>query len=275
MPDIDQELQEITDLISLPEVYNKVRALMDDEHAGINDFAEVITIDPNLSARVLRVVNSAYFGLEEPVDSIPRALNLIGLQQLHNMVLGVSAISSLDLPNEILPLKPFWYSSLYTGVLTSMLADHLDLKNSERLFIAGLLHDIGNLVLCARFPDHAREATRIAVQVGRPAHEIQQEMLECHYGDIGARLLGNWNMPQELQTLVRFQPTPLQANGLGLEAALLHLAHACTTVARAADVEHVINPEIRAMIPIQSEQICEYSDMARTVSGEMGKVILN
>ena len=275
MPDIDQELQEITDLISLPEVYHKVRALMDDEHSGINDFAAVITIDPNLSARVLRVVNSAYFGLEEPVDSIPRALNMIGLQQLHNMVLGVSAISSLDLPNEILPLKPFWYSSLYTGVMTSMLADHLGLKHAERLFIAGLLHDIGSLVLCSRFPDHAREASKLAVQIGRPAHEIQHEMLDCHYGEIGARLLANWNMPSELQTLVRFQPTPLEANGLALETALLHLAHACTTVARTADVEHVVDARVRELIPIKTEQLCEYSDMARTVSGEMGKVILN
>ena len=275
MPDIEQELKQINDLVSLPEVYTRIRALMDDDNSEINDFAAVITVDPNLSLRVLRVVNSAYFGLEEPVDSIPRALNMIGLQQLHNMVLGVSAISSLDLPNEILPLKPFWYSSLYTGVLANLLADHLGLKSSERLFVAGLLHDIGSLVLCARFPEHAREASKLSVQIGKPAHEIQQEMLDCHYGEIGARLLANWNMPVELQNLVRYQPTPLAANGLGLEAALLHIAHACTTLARTADIEHVVDDEVRALVPIKLEEICEYSDQARTISSELGKVILN
>jgi HD-like signal output (HDOD) protein len=93
----------------------KVRRLMDDETSEIDDFAQVIIVDPNLSTRVLKMVNSAYFGFQEPVDSITRAINMIGIGQLHNMVLGVAAISSLDLPNDILPLKPFWHNSLYTG----------------------------------------------------------------------------------------------------------------------------------------------------------------
>jgi HD-like signal output (HDOD) protein len=102
MPDIEQKIEEITGLISLPEIYLKVRRLMDDETSEIDDFAQVIIVDPNLSTRVLKIVNSAYFGFQEPVDSITRAINMIGIGQLHNMVLGVAAISSLDLPNDIL-----------------------------------------------------------------------------------------------------------------------------------------------------------------------------
>ena len=123
MSGIEQRLQEVTELISLPEVYLKVRRLMDDPHSDIYDFAEVISVDPNLSSRVLKVVNSAYFGFPEPVDSISRAVNLIGIGQLHNMVLGISAISSLELPNDILPLDTFWRASLFSGVLARLLAD--------------------------------------------------------------------------------------------------------------------------------------------------------
>ncbi len=275
MPDIEKELQEVTDLISLPEIYLKVRRLLDDERADIEDFAEVVVVDPNLSARLLRLVNSAYYGFPEPVESLPRALNLVGLEQLHTMVLGVSAVSSLDLPNEILPLKPFWHGSLYCGVLTRLMADRLKLAGSDRLFVAGLLHDIGSLVLCAKFPDHAREAIRLSVQTHRPVHETQRQMLDYHYGDIGAMLLANWNLSPELQTLVRYQPEPEAASGQQLEIALLHLAHACASATRPLDVDNLVAPGVRAMIELSPDLINDFSETARAVSVEMGKAILN
>ncbi len=275
MPDIKQDLEEVTDLISLPEVYLKIQRLMDDEASDISDFSRIISVDPNLSARVLRVVNSAYFGLAEPVDNMSRALNMLGLKQLHNMVLSASAVSSLDLPNDILPLQPFWHNSLYVGVLTQMMAEQLGLERTDRLFIAGLLHDIGHLVMCAKLPDHAREAIRFSLQSGRPIHECQQQLFDCHYGEIGAMLLENWKLPVELQTLVRYQPTPEQANGLALETTLLHLAHGCTTAPPPIDVNELISAEQRKLVGLDSQQINEYSDLARQVSIEMGKAILN
>ncbi len=275
MPDIEKELQEVTDLISLPEIYLKVRRLLEDEAADIEDFAEVVVVDPNLSARLLRVVNSSYYGFPEPVESLSRALNLVGLDQLHSMVLGVSAVSSLDLPNDILPLKPFWHGSLYCGVLTRLMADRLKLERSDRLFVAGLLHDVGSLVLCAKFPDHAREAIRLSVQAREPVHEIQRQMLDHHYGDIGAMLMANWNLSPELQTLIRFQPEPEAAPALRVETALLHFAHACTSAARPIDVDNLVAPGVRALIELPPDVINDFSETARAISVEMGKAILN
>ncbi len=275
MPDIEKELQEVTDLISLPEIYLKVHRLLEDEAADIEDFAEVVVVDPNLSARLLRVVNSSYYGFPEPVESLSRALNLVGLDQLHSMVLGVSAVSSLDLPNDILPLKPFWHGSLYCGVLTRLMADRLKLERSDRLFVAGLLHDVGSLVLCAKFPDHAREAIRLSVQAREPVHEIQRQMLDHHYGDIGAMLMANWNLSPELQTLIRFQPEPEAAPALRVETALLHFAHACTSAARPIDVDNLVAPGVRALIELPPDVINDFSETARAISVEMGKAILN
>lgn len=277
MPDIEQEIQQITGLISLPEIYLKVRRLMEDTSSDIDDFAQVIIVDPNLSTRVLKMVNSAYFGFPEPVDSITRAINMIGIQQLHNMVLGVAAISSLDLPNDILPLKPFWHNSLYTGVLSQQLAGRLKLERSDRMFMAGLLHEIGHLVLCARLPDHAREATRVSLQTGRPLHEVQHQILGCHYGDIGAMLLANWKLPTELQDLVRYHPDPAAAPSQRLETVLLHLAHAYAgqNTPSPVDAGELIDLEIRAMIELPQAEINECLEMARSVSVEIGKSILS
>lgn len=276
MPDIEQQIKEITGLISLPEIYLKLRRLMQDESADIDDFAQVIIIDPNLSTRVLKMVNSAYFGFPEPVDSITRAINMIGLEQLHNLALGASAMSTLDLPNDILPLKPFWHNSLYTGVLTQQLALRLELERSDRLFIAGLLHEIGHLVLCAKMPDHAREAIRMSLQSGQPLHEIQAQMLGCHYGDIGAMLLGHWELPEELQTLVRYHPVPLSAPAHWLETALLHLAHAYAgqVTPSPVDADKLIDAEPRKLIELNQSEINQAVETARSVSQQIGRSIL-
>ncbi len=277
MPDIEEKLKDITGLISLPEIYLKVRHLINDKSSGIDDFANVIIVDSNLSSRVLRLVNSAYFGFPEPVDSITRAINMIGIEKLHNLVLSATAISSLDLPNDILPLKPFWHNSLYTGVSTQQMAERLGVERSDRLFIAGLLHEIGHLVLCARLPDYARETIRHSVQSQLPLHEVQRQMMGCHYGDIGAMLMANWNLPQELQNLVRYHPVPAEASELKLETALLHLAHACVgqNVAIAPiDIGQLIAPDIRATIDLTQQEIEESLETSRAVSIEIGKGIL-
>ena len=277
VPEIEQQLKEITELISLPEVFLKVRELMDDPTSDIYDFAEVIRVDPNLTSRLLRVVNSAYFGFTEPVESISRAVNMIGIGQLHNMVLGISAISSLDLPNDILPLKTFWRSSLYSGVLARLLAEKLRLVKSENMFIAGLLHEIGHLVLYAKFPLQALAARRLADEQGRQIHEAELEVLGYHYGDVGAMLMANWNLPQTLQALAKNHPDPANASEKKVETALMHLAHACAEVWASENgtlADNTLDAEVRAMIGLTQEEIEESMDQAGAISADMEKVIL-
>ncbi len=277
MSEIEQRLQEVTELISLPEVYLKVRRLMDDPNSDIYDFAEVISIDPNLSSRVLKVVNSAYFGFPEPVDSIARAVNMIGIGQLHTMVLGISAISSLNLHNDILPLDTFWRASLFSGVLARVLAEQMKLAKSDHLFIAGLLHEIGHLVLYSKFPLQALAARQLAETQGKQIHEAEMQVLGCHYGDIGAMLMANWNLSDNLQNLTRNQPIPGNAGELEIEATLMHLAHACAhkeTTDSASVADTSFDAEIQALTGLSQEDFDNSLDEARSISADMEKVIL-
>jgi HD-like signal output (HDOD) protein len=277
MSDIQQKLQEVTELISLPEVYLKVRQLMDDPAADIYDFAEVISVDPNLSTRVLKVVNSAYFGFPEPVESIPRAINMIGIGPLHNMVLGISAISSLALPNDIMPLNTFWRASLFSGVLARLLAENLKLSKSDHLFIAGLLHEIGHLVLYSKFPLQAVAAQKIAEEQGQAIHEAEMQIMGHHYGDIGAMLMANWNLPDNLQALTRFQPTPQAATQDRIETALVNLAHVCAhsmTTENRDSADKEADAEVLAIIGLTQAELEFSMDEARSISADMEKVIL-
>lgn len=276
-PDIRRALDEVTELISLPEVYLKVRELMSDPASDIYDFAEVIRVDPNLSTRVLKVVNSAYFGFPKPVESIARAVNMIGIGLLHNMVLGVAAISSIALPNEFIPLKTFWRTSLFTGVFARLLAEKRGLAKSEPLFIAGLLHEIGHLVMYSRLPELSQRARGLAEEKGITDHAAEIEVFGCHYGDVGAALMAQWNLPENLQTLTRNQPLPAQAGEFQTEAMLLNLAHRCAQ----SDAKEFPKP---AAISFDaqvckdtglSQEILENTlDEARSMSADMEKVIL-
>ncbi len=202
---------------------------------------------------------------------------MLGIGQLHNMVLGISAMSSLELPNDIMPLNTFWRASLFAGVLARLLGERMKLATSEHLFIAGLLHEIGHLVLYSKFPLQALAARQIAEQQGKQIHEAEMQLLGCHYGDIGAMLMANWNLPDNLQILTRNQPVPADADALKIETTLMHLAHACAYIEAtdsdtAADTS--FDAEIQALTGL-SQMEFEYSlEEARSISADMEKVIL-
>jgi len=226
MSSFENQLQQVTELISLPEVYLKFRSLMQDPHSVIDDFTQVISLDPNLTVKLLNAINSAYFGFAGQINSVSRAINMLGLGQLHTMVLGISALSALDFPNDIVPLKTFWRTSLLTGTLARQLGEQSRSLAGDKLFIIGLLHEIGHLVLYAEFPDLARKTRQVAKENNLPVQQAEQQVLGCHYGEIGAKLMHQWSLPDDFQRMTRLQPTPELAEQDSFETALLHIAHA-------------------------------------------------
>ncbi|MBS3952365.1 MAG: HDOD domain-containing protein [Methylomicrobium sp.] len=275
---VDQTLSEINGLISLPEIYQKIRQLMDDPKSEIDHFAVVVSSDPNLTATVLRVANSAFFGFPGKIDSINRAVNLLGVGQLHDMVLGTSAIASLDLPNDIMPLKTFWRLSLFSGVLTRLLASQLKIPRSERLFVIGLLHEIGHLVIYAKYPEQALQAIDHVLAGKQMLHVAEHQLLGQHYGEIGARLMDQWHLPANFQEIVHFQPTPSQAQSYSMETALLHIAHgyAQQVICKSDQaLDQLIVPDAWKVLDLTPDQVESTLDNAQTVCSDMEKLMLN
>jgi HD-like signal output (HDOD) protein len=274
-PDINKQLHEVTELISLPEVYLKIRQLMADDDSDIADFAEIVRLDPNLSLAVLKMVNSAFFGFSRKIENVLQATNMIGIGQLHIIVLGLSAISALNCPNKLIPLKTFWRSSLFTGVLAQLLAQRQKIPNSETLFIQGLLHEIGHLVLYTKLPELTEHTIGLAENDNLPIHEAESQVFGCHYGDVGALLLAQWGLPDEYQMAIRHQPTPEVKNPCAEAVGLLHLAHgyAQQHVGLIESADMAINPiawETKQLTPKDVE--CEL-DAARTITSDMERII--
>lgn len=280
MASFKSQLNETTELISLPDIYLKIHALMDDTTSDINDFARVIRLDPNLTAKLLKTVNSAYFGFAGEINSISRAVNMVGIQQLHFMVLSisaVSAVSALDFPEDIVDLKTFWRSSLLTGTLSQLLAQQLQVRPCERFFILGLLHEIGHLVLYAKFPKLARETSQLAKNNGISIDQAEQQVLGCHYGNIGADLMEQWQLPASFLNLTNFQPTPDLAKDDQVETSILHIAHAFAHrqfTDKAEEPEISINTFAWHTTQLTTDQVEQTLQSALNMSADLEKIII-
>lgn len=274
---IELTIKEISGLISLPEIYLKFRRLMDDPNSSIGEFCKVVSCDPNLSATVLKVVNSAFYGFPGQIESINRAIVMLGLGQLHDMVLAASVMESLDLPNDIMPLKEFWRCSLFSGVLTRLLATQLKIPKAESLFVIGLLHEIGHLIIYSRYPKQAKTAMQSFHDGEQLIHIAEQNLLGLHYGEIGAKLMAQWQLPTSFQEITYYQPTPTKALKHQLETALLHVAHGYAHkyfTETEKTLEQLIIPETLTSLNLALEQIESTLETALQICSDLEKTLL-
>lgn len=226
-------------LVSLPEVCIRVTEMLEDPRTNATDLGNVISRDTSLTARLLKIVNSAYYGFQSRIETVTRAITIIGLRELRGLVLAASAIEAFSkIPNELLNMAHFWRHSVYCGVVGQILAKECHVLHGERLFIAGLLHDIGKLIICHRLPDQAQEIMEKTIVENRLDFEVEKEVLGFDHTDIGGMLLSEWNMPDSLREAVQFHHDPHGAQEAVLDACLVHIANIMTGMAEnGADIK--------------------------------------
>ncbi len=216
----------IDNLATLPAVYLQVREIVDDPDSAVADLAKVVSADPGLTARLLHVVNSVYFGLMSRVETVSHAVSLLGMQQVHDIVLATS-ISAVfrGMRAASMDMARFWSNSVLRGLIARTAAESSGARDVERLFVEGLLADIGHLVLYQAVPREAERALVRAKVEGRPLHEIERELIGCHYADVGAALVAKWTLPERFSFAIAHQIAPARAGEpYGFEAAMLHIA---------------------------------------------------
>lgn len=185
------------DLVPLPQAYLRIREVVDDPASELHDVSDVVASDPALTGRVLRLVNSAYIGLMTPIDSIEHAVRILGMEQIHDMALATSAVGSLSqLRDDLFDLKAFWRLSVYCAGATRELAERHCLPSPSRLFVCGLLHNIGNLAIAHEMPQAFDEMSHKAAELERPWFALQREYFGFDYADVGAAMLRNWHLPE-------------------------------------------------------------------------------
>ena len=213
-------------LISLPEVYLQVKAVVEDPDSGLSDLADAVSIDPGIAARILRLVNSAYFCLGVTVDNIRQAVNLLGMKSVHNLVLATALSSRFSRSSSSdLDMRSFWESSVRCAVFARSIAISCDEKEHERLFIDGLLCNIGHQVMYMQMAEQTKSALNKSVISGEALANVESELLGFNYAEVGGELLKQWGMPESITEVVRHHIDPENSSLFSRDASIVHIAN--------------------------------------------------
>jgi len=225
-------VKESIELMSLPDVYIRLRDVITSPNSSMSDVAQILVHDPAITARLLKLVNSPFFGLTTRVDTMTRAINMLGTQQVHDLVLATVVVDSFSgFVNDSLNLYDFWFNGVYCAVTARLLAYHCNDLDTERPFIAGLLHNIGHLVTYQILPEQSKATLALAEEKNIDLYLAEREVLGFDYAQVGAELMREWQLPDSLQEITEFHIEPGKSNDFKLETAIIHIAKAITQLA--------------------------------------------
>lgn len=212
-------------LVSPPDVCVKVNQLVGDDASSLDDIANAVIRDPNLTARVLKLANSPYYGLASKVDTVSRAVMLLGMGEIQKLVCTLCAVQNFSrLSSKVTNMNSFWRHAVYTGLLAQALARRAHVLHPERLFVAGTLHDLGTLLINHRFPEIAQAAIKAAAGNEDDLYRIEQHDLGFDHAALGGMMLEGWHLPAALVDAVRWHHQPHRARVAPVESAILKVA---------------------------------------------------
>ena len=221
------------DLPSLPEVVTRAIALVNDPESSAIDIGRILSEDTAMTARLLKIVNSPFYGFPSRIETVSRAITVIGTLDLLDLILATSVVKMFSgVPNDLVSMDSFWKHSLYSGVLARLLAARSKQPNVEHFFVAGLLHDLGSLVIYRKMPELAREALLRARYNGRVLREAEQEIMGFDHASVGAELMRMWKLPTSLVEAIEYHHNPSQAQHYPLVASVVHVADVIASTVR-------------------------------------------
>lgn len=233
MPSAQELVARIKSLIALPSVYYRVREQLESPNSSITEVARLIETDPALTGGVLRLVNSAFYSPSHKIESVERAIFVLGLQQTHEMVLAITFSNVFDgIRPQYMDMRRYWIGCMMTALAARELAHLTCNPSAGRLFVIGLLADIGHLAMYQVVPEQAIKAQTISDASGEPLFEAERRIIGCDSAEISAALADNWKLPASFVEIIAAQTAPHPAGRYATEAQLLHIALAVSRADR-------------------------------------------
>lgn len=209
-------LNKVRDIPSLPEIVIKVMELVQDPKSSAAQLGKVISHDPGLTSRVLRLVNSAYYGFPKQISSIQHAIMILGFTTMRGLILS-SSIFKIFTPKSgsviNLDYKRFWKHSLITAIASKNINQFLQFQEDDDLFSAAILHDIGKIILDQY--DH-ESYSKVLMEAPNPVYtpkvlEAEEKYCEIVHPEIGFEVAEGWNLPDSLADVIRYHHNPLES----------------------------------------------------------------
>ena len=261
---ISELVQGVGDLVTLPDVFIRINQLVENPDSTIADIAQAVSQDPAFTVRLLRVANSTFYGFSSSVDTVSKAVSVIGTSQIRNLALSTAVANSFSgLSNKLVSMDNFWRHSLYCGLAARKLAKLAGKCDAEAVFTAGLLHDIGELVIFNRLPELAREALLLVLDSADELalHQSEQQIMGFDHAQVGGELARQWKLPTLLEECIAFHHDINAAKRYPRETAIVHIANILAQMAevQTQDISDVapINPVAWEVSGLQGAEVID------------------
>ena len=196
-------------LPELPAVVFELNEVIANPMSSAANIAEVVNRSPSLTALLLKIVNSSFYNFPSKIDKVSHAVSLIGIREISGLAMGISILSVFkNIPKEVIDMHAFLKHSLACGILARVLAAHLNSPQTEQLFVSGLLHDLGRLILYIHFPKESHNIITQSRNRSKLLYREEQDYLGCNHAQVGRQLLKQWKLPVMLENNVLYHHKP-------------------------------------------------------------------
>jgi len=213
---IRREVEEIGALPTLPDIPTRILQLVSSEESSMEDISRIIERDPALTANILRVANSAYYGAREKVASLKLALTILGLNEIISIVTSISIVRMFPSRKgeDSFDHAKFWRHSFGCATASQLIARELRFDLGDIEFVAGLVHDIGKLILDQHFHARLKEIHQLKEAEGIPLPEAETRVMGVDHATLGSWLAQRWHLPSSLVECIRYHHRPLDVLAL-------------------------------------------------------------
>lgn len=248
----------VRSIFSLPDVVFRINDLINSEEATNTELERIISSDPALTAKLLKFANSTYFGFSGKIETVMKAISIIGHKELRNLVIASSVTTTFKgIPFDLANMDTFWNHSVTSGVTARLLASSVD--NRERFFIAGLLHDVGRLILFSQFPKESAKILNCMNQGEDAAMQEERKIFGFTHAQLGAELLKQWKLPPNIWKMVEYQSDPMRSGEYQSDANTL-----CAAISIANYIQPCTNQPLNLETAISDRALKTWSYLGLT-----------
>ncbi|MBN1546442.1 MAG: HDOD domain-containing protein [Syntrophaceae bacterium] len=235
------KIENIGALPTIPGTLKRISAIIEKPRITLDEISHFVANDPALTTKVLKMVNSAAYGFPGRISSVSHAIMLLGLNVVKGLLLGISVFEIMEKV-----MSGLWNHSLACAVAARMIAEKRGVKDPEEISIAGLLHDLGKVILILEYQAQYEKAMQESVQKGISIYESERIFFSNTHSDIGMWLAEKWRFPKNLVEVIAFHHNPALSKTAPLETAIVHFSD---VLIRARGVGFAGDPFVPALNP--------------------------